>query len=99
MGHGLVANDHCLELGIEALSGLGQEGETIKHFIGFIRVGLASRAPLLKIEAFDRFINLNTIALGVLQVLALDLPKQVWTAFPLWFRTLPKHGYRRVLNL
>lgn len=54
-----------------------------------------------KIEAFERFINLNAIALGILQVLALDLPEQVWAAFPLWFRTLPKHGYpsERIVQL
>ena len=54
-----------------------------------------------KIEAFERFVNLNAIALGLLQVLAIDLPEQVWTAFPLWFRTLPKHGYpsERIVRL
>lgn len=46
-----------------------------------------------KVEAFERFINLNAIALGLLQVLALEMPNQVWAHFPLWFRTLPKHGY------
>ena len=28
-----------------------------------------------------------------LQVLALEMPRQVWSLFPLWFRTLPKHGF------
>ena len=46
-----------------------------------------------KIEAFERFINLNAISLGLLQVLALEMPNLVWTHFPVWFRTLPKHGY------
>ncbi|MEM8804429.1 MAG: hypothetical protein AAGF01_00050 [Cyanobacteria bacterium P01_G01_bin.38] len=46
-----------------------------------------------KVEAFERFINLNAIALGLLQVLALEMPQQVWAHFPVWFRTLPKHGY------
>ncbi len=46
-----------------------------------------------KVEAFERFINLNAIALGLLQVLALEMPHHVWAHFPLWFRTLPKHGY------
>jgi hypothetical protein len=46
-----------------------------------------------KVEAFERFINLNALALGLLQVLALEMPKTVWAHFPLWFRTLPKHGY------
>ncbi len=47
----------------------------------------------IKIEAFERFVNLNAIAIGLLQILALELPQQVWHHFPLWFRTLPKHGY------
>ena len=46
----------------------------------------------VKVEAFERFVNLNAIALGLLQVLALELPGIVWTHFPQWFRTLPKHG-------
>ena len=46
----------------------------------------------IKIEAFERFVNLNAIALGVLQILALERPAVVWTHFPQWFRTLPKHG-------
>lgn len=46
-----------------------------------------------KVEAFERFVNLNAIALGLLQVLALEMPQQVWALFPLWFRTLPKHGF------
>ena len=45
-----------------------------------------------KIEAFERFVNLNAIALGLLQVLALELPDVVWAHFPQWFRTLPTHG-------
>jgi hypothetical protein len=46
-----------------------------------------------KVEAFERFVTLNTIALGLLQVLSLEMPQQVWQHFPIWFRTLPKHGY------
>ncbi|MEL7330377.1 MAG: hypothetical protein AAGJ69_11180, partial [Cyanobacteria bacterium J06559_1] len=46
-----------------------------------------------KVEAFERFVNLNAIALGLLQILALEMPQQVWASFPRWFRTLPKHGY------
>ena len=45
-----------------------------------------------KVEAFERFVNLNAIALGLLQVIALEQPNIVWTHFPRWFRTLPKHG-------
>ena len=47
----------------------------------------------LKVEAFERFVNFNAIALGWLQLLALDMSQQVWALFPLWFRTLPKHGF------
>jgi DDE superfamily endonuclease len=46
-----------------------------------------------KVEAFERFVNLNAIVLGVLQVLALELPQLVWNDFPRWFRTLPEHGH------
>ena len=46
-----------------------------------------------KVEAFERFVNLNVIALGLLQVLALEMPNTIWKYFPGWFRTLPKHGY------
>lgn len=46
-----------------------------------------------KVEAFERFVNLNAIILGILQILALELPQTVWGNFPKWFRTLPKHGY------
>ena len=38
-------------------------------------------------------LNLNAIALGLLQVLALELPDVVWAHFPQWFRTLPNHGF------
>lgn len=46
-----------------------------------------------KVEAFERFVNLNAIVLGVLQILALELPQTIWANFPRWFRTLPEHGY------
>jgi hypothetical protein len=46
-----------------------------------------------KVEAFERFVNLNAMVLGVLQILALELPQTVWDNFPRWFRTLPEHGY------
>jgi len=56
---------------------------------------------LAKVEAFERFVNLNAIALGLLQVLALELPKPIWAHFPRWFRTLAKHGYpsERIVQL
>jgi hypothetical protein len=46
-----------------------------------------------KVEAFERFVNLNAIALGILQILALEFPQSIWRSFPRWFRTLPEHGY------
>lgn len=46
-----------------------------------------------KVEAFERFVNLHAIALGVLQILALELPQSIWKHFPRWFRTVPEHGY------
>lgn len=36
-----------------------------------------------KVEAFERFVNLNAIVLGILQILALELPQSVWNHFPL----------------
>jgi hypothetical protein len=56
---------------------------------------------LAKVEAFERFVNLNAMALGILQVLALELPPLVWSNFPRWFRTLPNHGYpsERIVQL
>jgi hypothetical protein len=53
----------------------------------------AQRQIQQKLEAFERFVNLNAIVLGVLQILALELPQTVWDNFPRWFRTLPEHGY------
>jgi hypothetical protein len=46
-----------------------------------------------KVEAFERFVNLNAIAIGLLQVLALEMPQQVALNFSGWFRTVPEHGY------
>jgi hypothetical protein len=46
-----------------------------------------------KVEAFERFVNLNAIAIGVLQILALEFPNAIWQDFPRWFRTHPEHGY------
>jgi hypothetical protein len=45
-----------------------------------------------KLEAYERFVNLSAIALGILQVLALRYPERIWQRFPLWLRTRPKHG-------
>lgn len=54
-----------------------------------------------KVEAMERFINLNAIALGILQILALEMPKRIWEHFRMWFRSLPKHGYpsERIVRL
>jgi hypothetical protein len=51
------------------------------------------RQILGKVEAFERFVNLNAIALGLLQVLALEFPQTIWSHFPRWFRSLPNHGF------
>jgi len=48
---------------------------------------------LAKVETFERFVTLNTLALGLLQVLSLELPQTIWAHFPRWFRTLPSHGF------
>ena len=46
-----------------------------------------------KVEAMERFVLINAIALGVLQLLSLEMPMTVWKDFPRWFRTLPSNGY------
>jgi hypothetical protein len=46
-----------------------------------------------KLEAYERFVNLSAIGLGILQIVAISYSEQVWRHFPLWLRTLPKHGY------
>lgn len=48
---------------------------------------------LAKVEAFERFVNLHAMALGMLQVVALERPREVWQGFRGWFRTRPQHGY------
>jgi hypothetical protein len=50
------------------------------------------KALLTKVESFERFVNLQGLALGVLQVLSLEMSSTIWDAFPGWFRTLPMHG-------
>jgi DDE superfamily endonuclease len=45
-----------------------------------------------KIEAYERFVNIACIALGILQWLAIRFPQAIWDRFPVWMRTLPKHG-------
>jgi DDE superfamily endonuclease len=46
-----------------------------------------------KVEAFERFVNLNAIGMSLLQILSLEMPESIWSQFPIWFRTLPQHGY------
>ena len=46
-----------------------------------------------KIEAFERFVNLNALFLGILQILSLSLPSTILPGFSGWFRTLPSSGY------
>lgn len=46
-----------------------------------------------KIEAFERFVLVNAIALAILQILSLEMPNTIWKDFPRWFRTLPSNGY------
>jgi hypothetical protein len=46
-----------------------------------------------KIEAFERFVNLNALVLGILQILSLSMPSTIWRGFSGWFRTLPSSGY------
>jgi DDE superfamily endonuclease len=45
-----------------------------------------------KIEAYERFVNIAGIALGILQWLAIRSPQLIWDRFPVWLRTLTKHG-------
>ena len=56
------------------------------------RAGDAIRAQTWrKIEAYERFVNISAIALGILQLLAATSADRIWQRFPLWLRTLPKH--------
>jgi hypothetical protein len=46
-----------------------------------------------KIEAFERFVNVNALVLGILQVLSLEMPEVIWKSFSGWFRTVSSSGY------
>ena len=46
------------------------------------------RLVFRKIEAYERFVNIAAIALGILQTLALVYRDHIWAHFPLWFRRL-----------
>lgn len=43
-----------------------------------------------KVEAYERFVNLAGIALGILQLVSLTCTRTIWAQLPLWFRTLRK---------
>lgn len=44
-----------------------------------------------KIEAYERFVNISAIALGAMQLVAIQFNWLIWKRFPVWLRTLPKH--------
>lgn len=50
------------------------------------------QALLAKVEAFERFVNLHALVLGILQVLALEFPQLIYQISPQWFRTVPQHA-------
>jgi len=41
----------------------------------------------------EQFVFINAIALGILQLLSLEMPMTMWKNFPRWFRTLPSNDY------
>jgi hypothetical protein len=45
-----------------------------------------------KVEAYERFVNIAAIGLGLLQMLSLRYAERVWDGLPLWFRTLRKEA-------
>lgn len=45
-----------------------------------------------KVEAYERFVNLAAIGLGLLQMLSLRHAEQIWARLPLWFRTLRREA-------
>jgi hypothetical protein len=57
------------------------------------RAGEHYRAQVArKLEAYERFVNMAAIGLGLLQMLSLRYADQVWDRLPLWFRTLRKEA-------
>jgi len=57
------------------------------------RAGEHYRAQVArKLEAYERFVNIAAIGLGLLQLLSLRYAEQVWAGLPLWFRTLRKEA-------
>jgi hypothetical protein len=51
------------------------------------------QALLAKLEAFERFVNLHALVLGILQILALEFPQLIYQSCPHWFRSLPQHAF------
>ena len=51
------------------------------------------QAVMAKVEAFERFVTLHALVLGILQMLALEFPKLICVSGKQWFRTLPKHSH------
>jgi hypothetical protein len=58
-----------------------------KNFSYFLKVSIFN----FKISFSIQFVR--NAGLGILQILALELPQGIWANFPRWFRTLPSHGY------
>jgi DDE superfamily endonuclease len=57
------------------------------------RAGERYRTKVMrKVEAYERFVNMAAISLGLLQMLSLQYAEQVWARLPLWFRTLRKEA-------
>ena len=48
-----------------------------------------------KLEACERFVNLNALVLGILQALSLEMPEAIWNGFSGWFRTVSSSGYTK----
>lgn len=50
------------------------------------------RAVQRKLGAYETFVNIASIVLGILQILAITKTAAVWDRFPVWLRTLTRHG-------
>jgi hypothetical protein len=50
------------------------------------------KAVARKVGAYERFVNVAAIGLGMLQIVALTWPTTVWARFASWIRSRPKHG-------
>jgi len=55
------------------------------------RAGEEYRAQVArKVDAYERFVNLAGITLGILQLISLSYADRIWARLPVWFRTLRK---------